>query len=49
MDWNEWLDKCPVGYLLMTMDRETITYRFDVPDDDLDEQLKEEGVQDERV
>ena len=40
MDWNEWLDKCPVEYLLMTMNRETITYRFDLPDDDLEDEIK---------
>jgi predicted ATP-grasp superfamily ATP-dependent carboligase len=40
MEWGEWLDKCPVEYLLMTMNRETITYRFDLPDDDLEDKIK---------
>lgn len=35
-DFHKWLDDCPVKHKMTAIDGETITFCFELPDDDID-------------
>ena len=36
-DFFNWLDRCPVGWVYTTEDEDSITYRFLLPDTNLED------------